>query len=55
MVDSETLTPLRDGNQEIEVSVVIPCLNEVQSVGICVKKARNALKRLGSLWRGGRR
>ena len=47
MIDSETLTPLHDGNQEIEVSVVIPCLNEAQSVGICVKKARNALKRLG--------
>ena len=47
MVDSETLTPLHEGNQEIEVSVVIPCLNEAQSVGICVKKARSALKRLG--------
>ena len=47
MVDSGTLIPLHDGNQEIEVSVVIPCLNEAQSVGICVKKARNALKRLG--------
>ena len=47
MVDSGTLIPLHNGNQEIEVSVVIPCLNEAQSVGICVKKARNALKRLG--------
>ena len=47
MVDSGMLIPRRDGNQEIEVSVVIPCLNEAQSVGICVKNARNAFKRLG--------
>ena len=56
MGDSETRIPLHDSNKgakleaaenQIEVSVVIPCLNEAQSVGICVKKARNTLKRLG--------
>ena len=51
MVHSEDLMTrrLHDGNKEnpIEVSVVIPCLNEAQSVGVCVKKARRALKQLG--------
>jgi glycosyltransferase involved in cell wall biosynthesis len=27
----------------VEVSVVIPCLNEARSIGLCVEKARNAL------------
>ncbi|MCZ6676653.1 MAG: glycosyltransferase family 2 protein [Candidatus Poribacteria bacterium] len=31
----------------IEVSVVIPCLNEAQTVGVCVQKALRALKQLG--------
>ncbi|MCZ6679288.1 MAG: glycosyltransferase [Candidatus Poribacteria bacterium] len=59
MVHSEDLMrqPLHDGDQEtdhetseeneIEVSVVIPCLNEAQTVGVCVKKAKRALKQLG--------
>jgi len=34
-------------NNEIEVSVVMPCLNEQESVGICVKKAKKALENLG--------
>ncbi|HEY0594045.1 MAG TPA: glycosyltransferase family 2 protein [Thermoanaerobaculia bacterium] len=30
-----------------EVSVVLPCLNEADTVGICVRKARNALEAAG--------
>jgi glycosyltransferase involved in cell wall biosynthesis len=32
---------------ELELSIVIPCLNEVRSVGICVDKARRSLEELG--------
>jgi glycosyltransferase involved in cell wall biosynthesis len=32
---------------EIEVSVVMPCLNEAATVGICVEKALRTLKELG--------
>lgn len=31
---------------DIEVSVVMPCLNEASTVGICVQKALNTLKKL---------
>jgi glycosyltransferase involved in cell wall biosynthesis len=31
----------------IEVSVVMPCLNEAESLGICIKKANGALRELG--------
>jgi len=33
--------------QAVEVSVVIPCLNEANSVGICIDKARNAMHSAG--------
>lgn len=33
--------------EELEVSVVMPCLNEEKTVGICVEKAVKTLKRLG--------
>jgi glycosyltransferase involved in cell wall biosynthesis len=32
---------------EIEVSVVMPCLNEAESVGVCVEKAWRALRAMG--------
>jgi glycosyltransferase involved in cell wall biosynthesis len=32
---------------EIEVSVVIPCLNEETTIGICVEEAMRALERMG--------
>ncbi|MBZ5702673.1 MAG: glycosyltransferase family 2 protein [Acidobacteriia bacterium] len=35
------------GEKSIEVSVVIPCLNEVNSVGICVQKALQAFRDAG--------
>jgi glycosyltransferase involved in cell wall biosynthesis len=31
----------------VEISVVMPCLNEAATVGVCVKKARDALERHG--------
>lgn len=31
----------------VEVSIVIPCLNEAKTVGVCVKKALSTLERLG--------
>ena len=32
---------------EIEVSVVMPCLNEARTLGVCIGKARRALDQLG--------
>src|SRR5262245_60509637 len=34
-------------NDELEVSVVMPCLNEARTVGTCVAKARASLETLG--------
>ena len=35
------------GNDVVEVSVVMPCLNEADTVGICITKAHQALRRAG--------
>ena len=35
---------------ELVVSVVIPCLNEARTVGICIRKAIVALEEIGVLW-----
>lgn len=32
---------------DIEVSVVMPCLNEESTIGVCIEKAMNALERMG--------
>ncbi len=32
---------------EIEVSVVMPCLNEEETIGICIEKVQNTLNKLG--------
>jgi len=32
---------------EVEVSVVMPCLNEEATIGICIQKAKMALKKMG--------
>ena len=34
-------------NQNIEVSVVMPCLNEEETLGTCIEKAQNTLVALG--------
>jgi glycosyltransferase involved in cell wall biosynthesis len=41
----ETPPPSESG-EEVAVSVVLPCLNEAQAVGICVDKALRALERM---------
>ena len=33
--------------EEVEVSVVLPCLNEAEGVGVCVEKAWRALRSMG--------
>lgn len=33
------------------ISIVIPCLNEEQTIGICIKKAQNALKNLSGTFK----
>ncbi len=39
--------PRRGSRRDIEVSVVIPCLNEEATIGICIRKAQATLQRLG--------
>ncbi len=34
-------------NETIEVSIVMPCLNEEETLGICIEKAQSTLKSLG--------
>jgi glycosyltransferase involved in cell wall biosynthesis len=36
-----------DGPEELELSVVMPCLNEERTVGVCVEKAVRTMRRLG--------
>ena len=43
---SEVQSSPRPGSDEVTVSVVLPCLNEAQAVGICVRKALAALDRM---------
>ena len=42
-----TLDALATAEQPIELSVVMPCLNERETVGVCVRKAMGALKDAG--------
>jgi glycosyltransferase involved in cell wall biosynthesis len=43
-----TRSAIQDGRQEaLDVSVVIPCLDEAETIGICVQKARRAMERDG--------
>ena len=34
-------------SETLTVSVVIPCLNEVKSIGLCIEKARSAMEKAG--------
>jgi glycosyltransferase involved in cell wall biosynthesis len=43
IVDAES----RTAEQTIEVSVVMPCLNEAASIGACVRKAKESLEKAG--------
>lgn len=40
-------SPAAAAEETLEVSVVMPCLNEARTVGICVQKAMDSLRRLG--------
>jgi glycosyltransferase involved in cell wall biosynthesis len=42
-----TLDALAAAGQPIELSVVMPCLNERETVGVCVRKAMSALRDAG--------
>src|SRR6266536_1267907 len=49
LVTPSRLTPERPPPEApIEVSVVMPCLNEARTVGRCVEKARRALDRFAA-------
>src|SRR5919204_3187993 len=45
-IATETAAPDRRP-QTLDVSVVIPCLNEAETIALCVGKARRALEREG--------
>jgi glycosyltransferase involved in cell wall biosynthesis len=45
--DEVFATSFRLSNKTLELSVVIPCLDEADTVGNCVVKARQALNRMG--------
>ena len=48
MATSNTaLDPLSQLEQELDVSVVIPCLNEAETIAICVTKAKRSLDEAG--------
>ncbi len=34
-------------NENVEISIVMPCLNEEETLGICIEKAQSTLKSLG--------
>lgn len=38
---------MRDSSQDIEVSAVMPCLNEEETIGRCIEKALNSFAALG--------
>jgi len=38
------------GTNSVQISVVMPCLNEEQSIGICIKNAVKALDQTGQTW-----
>ena len=41
------MDPSRPDQQTIDISVVMPCLNEEQSVGVCVAKAWEGIRLTG--------
>ena len=43
----QKLDGLAADGQEVELSVVMPCLNERETVGVCVRKAVAALREAG--------
>jgi len=43
-VEIDVVSPVAGDRDDVELSVVMPCLNEAATVGICVKKAMDALE-----------
>jgi len=43
----EQVNPTAAGEGALELSVIMPCLNEAESVGQCVEKARRAMEEIG--------
>lgn len=39
-----TCAPTADDHRPVELSVVIPCLNEADTLGTCIRKARSAIR-----------
>jgi GT2 family glycosyltransferase len=39
--------PVREDDQALEISVVIPCLNEAKTITVCVARAVEAIKAAG--------
>ena len=36
--------------ESIQISVVMPCLNEERSIGVCIQNAQKALEKTGESW-----
>jgi glycosyltransferase involved in cell wall biosynthesis len=47
LVTSTPMTPPDNPRDSIDLSVVMPCLNESLTLGTCIKKARTTIDRLG--------
>ena len=47
LTDTGVVPQAADNREALELSVVMPCLNEAATVGICVKKSMEALERHG--------
>src|SRR5580700_1825043 len=45
--EAQKLEALAAIERQVEVSVVMPCLNERETVGVCVRKAMTALRETG--------
>jgi glycosyltransferase involved in cell wall biosynthesis len=47
VAETNAVSRIADGRDAVELSIVMPCLNEAATVGICAKKAIDALERHG--------
>ena len=47
LAETRVVSRIAEDRDDVELSVVMPCLNEAATVGICVKKAIDALERHG--------
>jgi glycosyltransferase involved in cell wall biosynthesis len=46
-IATETRLPLQSPNRDVELSVVMPCLNEADTIGTCIEKAERAMRENG--------